>query len=113
MATQIRLQDGISILEPSGKIMGTSAIELREAIAPQIETSETPRILINFEKVNMIDSSGLGALMEAQTLATQKKGRIGIIHVSKHIKNLIVINRLMSMFEHFDSEASAVSALSA
>ena len=113
MTTQIRREGDIAILEPNGKIVGTTALELREAIAPQIETSDSPRILINFEHVNMIDSSGLGALMEARAIANRKKGRIGVIHVGKQIKNLIVLSRLVSMFEHYDDEAAAVSALSA
>ncbi len=113
MATQIRQQDGIAILEPNGKIVGPSVLELREAIAPQIETTDSPRILINFEHVNMIDSSGLGALMEARAIVNRKQGRIGVIHVGKQIKNLIVMSRLVSAFEHYDNEAAAVSALSA
>ena len=60
MTTQIRQQNGISILEPSGKIVGHSVLELREVILPQIAAADTPRILINFENVSMIDSSGLG-----------------------------------------------------
>ena len=113
MPTSIRKEGDISIVEPSGKLIGTASVELRNAITPEIETSESPRILINLEKVNLIDSSGLGALMEAHALATRKKGRIGVVHVSKQIKNLIAINRIMSMFEYFESEESALSGLSA
>ena len=113
MTMQIRRQDGIAIVEPSGKIVGSSGLELQATLARQLETSETPRILINLEKVNMIDSSGLGALVETRGLAIQKRGRVGVVHVSKHIKNLIVINRLMRLFEHYDNEAAAISALSA
>ena len=113
MATQIRQQDGITILEPSGKIVGSSASELRKTISPQIEASDEPRVLINFEHVNRIDSSGLSALIEARVAATRKKGRIGIVNVGKHIKNLVALNRLISLFECFDSEDAAVSALSA
>ena len=112
MATQIRQQDGITIVEPSGKIVGPSVSELREVLSPQIEASDAPRILINFEHVNMIDSSGLGALMEARTLAARKNGRIGVVNVGKHIRNLIVLSRIVSLFEHFDSEADGVSGLS-
>ena len=50
--------------------------------------------------------------MEARTIATRKKGRIGVIHVGKQIKNLIVTSRLASVFEHFDSEDAAVYSLS-
>ena len=113
MATQIRQQNGISILEPSGKIVGSAVWELREVISPQIADADTPRLLINFENVNMIDSAGLGALMEARALANRKQGRIGVIHVGKHIKNLIVLSRLVSAFEHFDNEDEAISALAA
>ena len=113
MATQIRQQNGITILELSGKIVGASASELREAISPQIEASESPRILINFEQVNKIDGSGLITLMEARAAATRKQGRIGVIHVGKHIKDLVTLSRIVSLFEHFDSENAAVEALAA
>ena len=111
MRTQIRQQNGIAILEPNGKIVGSSVTALREAISPQIETSDAPRILINFGKVNKIDGSGLVALMEARATASRKHGRIGVINVGKHIKDLVAVSRIVSLFEHFDNEAAAVSAL--
>ncbi|MDE0423675.1 STAS domain-containing protein [Candidatus Poribacteria bacterium] len=113
MRTQIRQENGIAILEPNGKIVGPSVTELREVISPQIETSDAPRILINFEKVNKIDGSGLFALMEARATAARKQGRIGVINVGKHIKDLVAVSRIVSLFEHFDSEDAAVSALAA
>jgi len=113
MTTQIRQQNGISILKPSGKVCGRSVSDLRKVILPQIEASDTPRILINFEQVNRIDSSGLGTLMEAYTAASRKQGRVGVINVGKHIRNLIVLSRVMRLFEHFDSEDAAVAGLSA
>ena len=113
MTTKIRQQNGISILEPNGKIMGPAASELWDVISPQIESSDTPRILINFENVNRVDSSGLGALMIARAAIARKKGRVGVINVSKHISNLIVLSRLTSLFERFDNEDAAVSSLSA
>ena len=112
MNTKIRQQNGITILEPNGKIIGSSASELWETISPQIETSDTPRILINFEHVNRVDSTGLGVLMGARAAVAQKKGRVGIVNISKHINSLIILSRLVSLFERFDSEAAAVSGLS-
>ena len=112
MITKIRQQNGITILEPKGKIIGPSASELRKAISPQIATSDTPRILINFEHVNRVDSTGLGVLMGARAAVARKKGRVGVINVSRQINSLIVLSRLVSLFERFDSEAAAVSGLS-
>ncbi|RKU13729.1 hypothetical protein C6503_15795 [Candidatus Poribacteria bacterium] len=113
MTTKIRQQNGITILEPNGKIMGPTVSELRAVLSPQLEISEAPRVLINLENVNKIDSSGLGALMGVRAMTVRKKGRIGVVNVSKQIKNLIVLSRLVRAFEHYDTEAAAVSALSA
>lgn len=113
MTTQIRQQNGITILEPYGRLVGSAVIELRKVIAPEIEVSDAPRILINLKHVDKIDSAGLGALVEAHALTTRKEGRIAIIHLGTHIKNLIVLSRLVSLFERFDSEDAALSALAA
>lgn len=113
MTTQIRKQDGIVILVPNGRIVGSSASELRKTIVPQIEALHEPRILINLENVHKLDSIALGVLVEAHIVAIKKKGRIGIVHLGKHIRNVIVITRLIHLFEVFDSEDMAVSALSA
>ena len=113
MATEIREQDGVTIIEPSGRIMGPAVSELRETISQQIEAADAPRILINFADVNQVDSGGLGALMEARALANQKQGRIGVINVGENIKNLLVLSRIVSQFEHFENEDAAISELSA
>lgn len=112
MAAKIRRRNGITIWEPGGKMAGSSVSELREVILPQIETPGAPHILINFEHVNRMDSSGLGALAEVRTLTSRKNGRIGVINVSKPINDLIVLSRLIRVFEHYDSEDAAVSGLS-
>ena len=91
----------------------SKVLELRAALLSFIEVYDEPRILINFERVNRMSSSGLGALMHARTLTKHKKGRIGVIHIGKHIRNLLVLSRLSSFFEHFENEEAAVSAFSA
>ena len=113
MKTQIRQQDGISIVEPKGRIVGSAAAELRKTIVPQIEAYDEPRLLINLENVHKIDSIGLGVLVEAHIIATKKKGRIGIVNLGKHIRNVIIITRLIHLFEVFDNKDTALSALSA
>ena len=113
MTTQTRLQYGVSILEPDGKMVGSAVSELQKIIMTEIEAYNKPRILINFKKVHRIDSAGLGMLVDVHIAAMKKSGRIGIIHLGKHIKNVIVFTRVIHLLELFDSEDEAVSALSA
>lgn len=112
MTTTTRWKDDIVILAPTGKIIGDAIPELRETMIKQIDTTYTPRILIDLEKVRRMDSSGLGLLIRAHTAVRQRNGHIGVINVGKHIRNLIVQSRLLCLFEHFDTEDAAITALS-
>ena len=112
MKTMIRLKDGIPILEPHGKIVGPAVSEFRERLALELlDASDAPCFLINFEHVHKIDSSGLGMLVNVHVIAAQMNSRIGIINVGRHIKSFLILSRLVSMFEHFESEDAAISAL--
>lgn len=112
MKMMTRLKDGIPILEPHGKIVGPAVSELREKLALELlDASDTPCFLINFEYVHKIDSSGLGMLVNVHIIAAQMKSRIGIINVGRHIKSFLVLSRLVNIFEHFESEDAAISAL--
>ena len=112
MATEKRYQNGVVIIEPHGKIVGHKVAALRAALLPEVKAFDHPRILINFEHTNGMNSSGLGVLVQAHGIVKQKKGRMGVIHVGKHIKNLLVLSRLTSLFEHFENETEAIEALS-
>ena len=112
MIMMTRLENGVPILEPHGKIVGTAISELREKLALELlEASHTPCFIINFEHVHKIDSSALGMLVNVHVIAAQMKSRIGIINVGRHIKSLLVLSRLVNIFEHFESEEAALLAL--
>ena len=112
MTTVTYLKDGVSVLEPTGKIMGGAVPELRQALVEHVDGTQKPSILINFEHVSKIDSAGLGVFITAYNMARAKGGRIGIVNVDKHIRNLIVRSRLINIFEHFNTKDAALSALS-
>ena len=112
MPIDIYKRNDIIYLKPDGKLIGSASTELRRKIYNFLSDSEEgPKFLIDFADVTLVDSSSLGALMEAHISITKNGGRIAVINVSKHIKSLIVRSRLINTFEHFESETEAVSAL--
>lgn len=111
MTTTTRQEKGVAIVNLTGNIMGEAIPQVRRAILTQIDSTEVPRILINFEGVHKMDSGGLGTLLYAYKMARAKNGRVGIINVGENISNLIVKSRLINIFEHFNTEAAAVSKL--
>lgn len=107
-------KDGITILKPSGKLILDAVSELRQAIdAELLASSENPKLLVDFEDVSMIGSSGLGVLMQVHVSMIRNGGRLAIINTNSTIQHLLVRSRLMATFEHFDSESEAISSLTA
>lgn len=113
MTTAIHYKQGVAILKPTGKIISTAIPEFRKTMVKHIDTTYTPRVLIDFERVHKMDSAGLGVFITAYNIARSKEGgRIGIINVGKHIRNVVVQTRLINIFEHYKNEDAAIAALS-
>ncbi len=114
MAVDVRQRDDIVILKPKGKIIGRSVRDLSKTINEEsAKISGAPKFLFDFADVSVMDSSGLGTLLGAHVSIIQKGGRVAVINVSeKNVKSLIIRSRLISTFEHFESEDEAISALS-
>lgn len=112
MKINVSHRDNVIILTPIGKIIGPAVSDLRKTIDEQLaNASDSPKILINFADVSMLDSSGLGTLMGTHVSVVRKNGRVAVINVGANIKNLIVRSRLISVFEHFDTEDEAIESL--
>lgn len=113
MATHVRYEKGVVIIEPHGRLNRAPNVKhFRESILPEVKAYDHPRILINFAHAQRMSSSGLSVLMQAYAMTKKKQGRIGVIHAGKHIHNLLILSRLVSLFERFDNEADAVAQLS-
>ena len=109
METTFTLERGIPILHPHGKITGTAVSIFRERLGLWIDDTNVPSLLIDFADVPKIDSSALGVLLTAQTLARHQDMQIGLLNVSKRIKSLIVLTRLAKVFQCFQDADEAVA----
>lgn len=114
MAVTVRHQEGIIILELSGKIFGTAALEFKRVFEEQIASCPgTPKFLVDFADVTIMGSSGLGALTGAYVSVNQKGGLVAIVNVGPNIQNLMIRSKLVEQFEPFESEDKAIEALNA
>ena len=112
MDVNVERIDGVITLRLGGRIVGIAGGELRQVIEEQLQDApETPKFLFDFADVTRMDSSGLGTLIGLHVSVARKGGRIGVINVSNSINNLLVIGRLITIFEHFDSEDAAIASL--
>ena len=112
MAITVSEKEGVLIFRLSGRIITPSIKEVSETVEEALAVhSSPPRLVFDFKEVTGMDSSGLGALMKIYSDIRPRGGKIAVINVNKHVKNLIVMARLITVFKNFESEDDAVTAL--
>ncbi len=105
-----RVVGGVSILDLSGKIvLGEGDVQVKERIKDLLGDGQR-RILLNLAEVNYIDSAGLGTLIGSYTTAKRDGGSLKLVNLTKRIKDLLAITKLITVFETFDSEAEALAS---
>jgi len=111
MNVNIRPKDGVTILDIQGRIIGPDSLQLKQIIDEEIASfEEEPKLLLNLAKVPMMDSSGLGVVVAAYTSVRRKNGRIALLNLGKSTKQLIVMAKLIMIFETYDDEDEAIAS---
>ena len=114
MEIDVRHRDGVIIIKPNGRLIGTAAIDFKKRIEEEVaKAPSSPRLLFDLTGVSMMGSSGLGALMAAHVSIERNKGFVATINAGPNIQNLMIRSRLLHTFENFDSEDEAIEALTA
>jgi anti-sigma B factor antagonist len=110
MKVATRQVDGITILDLSGRItLGEGSVTLRDAVHDIVAKGQK-HILLNLENISYIDSSGIGELVSAFTSVKNSGGELKLLNLTKKVHDLLQITKLYTVFDIWDSEASAVTA---
>jgi anti-sigma B factor antagonist len=100
----------VTILDLNGSVrMGEGAVSLRNAIRSKIEQGNK-KILLNLGSVKNIDSSGIGELIANYTTITREGGQLKLLNLTEKIQNLLVITKLLTVFDSYDNEAEALNS---
>ena len=103
-----RQVDGVAVVDLNGRIvLGEATTTLREVLQNLVSQGQK-KILLNLSEVSYIDSSGLGALVSGYTTVTSQTGQLKLLNLTAKVKDLLQITKLLTVFEVFTDEASAV-----
>jgi len=105
-----REQDGVVILQPTGKIMGgLDATMLHDKLYEYIEQNKK-KVVIDLARVDWMNSTGLGILISGYTTLRNHDGTLKLANVTDKIQSLLTITKLVSVFEAHDSVDNAIKS---
>ena len=100
----------VKVVQPSGILDGTKAAQFRQEISKLVE-SNVNMVLIDFQDVTFMDSSGLGALVLALKTVRAAGGKLFICSVNEQIKMLFELTSMDRVFEIFPTREDFESAV--
>jgi len=105
-----RQEGDVIILDLSGKItIGEGSVQLREAVRKLLDEGKK-KILLNLGDVAYVDSSGIGELVSSYTTTNNQGGQLKLLNLTKKIQDLLMITKLLTVFETFDNEQAALAS---
>jgi len=110
MTIETRSAKGVTILDIHGKItIGEGSAEVRNTVRELLQAGKM-KILLNLGDVSYVDSSGIGELVSSFTTVTNQGGQLKLLNLTKKLKELLAITKLLTVFDSYDAEETALES---
>ncbi len=110
MKANSRTVDDVEIISLQGKItIGSGDTQLREVITNAVNAGRN-KILLDLSGVTTIDSSGIGELVGSYTTATNRGGKLKLLHLPAKLNELLHVTQLITVFEVYENEQEAIAS---
>jgi anti-anti-sigma factor len=107
-----RIENGICIISVEGNIALDGVSTAKSYLKTHIEDEAVKGIVINFENVNFIDSSGIGLIVSVFKTMQERNGSFAITNLSKKNEEIFTITRLNKILNIYPTESEALSSIS-
>jgi anti-sigma B factor antagonist len=112
MTIDTRTSNGVTILDIHGKItIGEGSAEIRNRVRDLLQAGRK-KILLNLGDVSYVDSSGIGELVSSFTTVTNQGGQLKLLSLTKKLRELLAITKLLTVFDTYDDEDKAIASFS-
>jgi anti-sigma B factor antagonist len=110
MKIESRIVRDIHFLDCSGQItLGEGTMAVRTTIG-EILKGGGKNIVLNLADVVYIDSSGVGELVNTYTTVAAQGGQLKLQSLTKKIREVLAITKLLTVFQVYDSEPSTIAS---
>ena len=100
----------VAIINPQGNLNAVNALEFERDLTAALTQENNQALLVNLEKVELLDSSGLMSLVSALKLAQNLGKRFSLCSVSPSIKIIFQLTQLDQVFEIFENQNVLLNA---
>ena len=68
------------------------------------------KIVLDMGNVSYVDSAGLGQLVQVYATTSHLGGSLKLLNLTKRLRDLLVLTKLLTVFDAYDSESEAIAS---
>ena len=103
----------VTVLDVTGQITSSEGGTLLKDKIHSLVDQDCKHIVLDLGGVSYVDSAGLGEIVGSLTTVTRGGGTLKLLNLNKRIQDLMVMTKLTTVFDTFDTEADAVRSFAA
>ncbi|MBF0384307.1 MAG: STAS domain-containing protein [Candidatus Omnitrophica bacterium] len=111
MKIKVDLINGINVVALDGELNVEDSIKLRDSFIKLLKAGAS-KVIVDFEKVGFVGSSGLATLIEMTQMLKKANGKFNICNVNKEIRGIFEITKMHKMISIHDNRETALKELS-
>jgi len=111
MQIEQRTSGDVAIVAISGDITLSKGgdVLLKDKIQSLLQQGHR-KIVLDMGNVSYVDSAGLGQLVQVYATTSHLGGSLKLLNLTKRLRDLLVLTKLLTVFDAYDSESEAVGS---
>jgi anti-sigma B factor antagonist len=101
---------GAAVIELKGNVMGGDDTKNFNDLLHKLVEENKLNIVVDLSDVKFMNSSGLGMLIGGLTTIKKSNGSLKLARVGDKIESLLIITKLITIFESYDTVDEAVNS---
>ncbi len=103
MSIKVKTEQSFLVVNLEGEIDHHNASKIRLELDKKISETDKKKLILNFEDVSFMDSSGIGLIIGRYKIMKNLKGEIYATNLSKELYRIFDISGLFRLIKHYDT----------
>ncbi len=100
------------VIELRGNVMGGDDTKEFNELLHKLLDEGKKNMVVDLSEVKFMNSSGLGMLIGGLTTMKKSEGHLKLARTTEKIQSLLIITKLITIFESYDSVDEAIKSFS-
>ena len=99
----------VHVLTPRKNLVGGDETTSLAVAVAELAANGVPRVVVDLGKIEWVNSLGIEGLLKARRTCVDRQGWFRLARVGQRIENILLITKLVLVFDTFETVEQAVS----